>query len=404
MTVVAKKTPLVIGFVGENANGCLAVASRYINTVLASFGIEAHCINLFDPAWSDQLRALLADRTPHFCYGYAGVGAALRNGDKSFWTDYKTPFLSLMYDHPFCNLEQHTIDSPYVANCYFIADFLEVQLNYVRHPQQCFSMRDICCPIIPAGEALTKEQYQVRWRERSIPYLFIKTGNNPARLEAAIQALDPVERTIFHDCLAVLQRLADFNLTHLVAEHCRAKQIEPLARNKSFIQIVLLLERYVRDWRSQQVVEWLKHKPAVIVGDGWEHVDKTKAVAKFLPSMPATDCWGLYNDSRFVLNANPCFQDGCHDRVLSGLHCSSVVVSDRNRFSDHLFANLENFVGFDWANAHWQEQLDARLADTEATGGDFDPTVTLRHLTTQFPAQPFVVRLLTAAQKIREAA
>ena len=402
MTAVAKKPPLVIGFVGENANGCLATGTHYLNTVFSSYGIEAHSINLFDPDWSNHLGALVSGRTPHFCYGYGGVGAALRNGSQSFWTAYKTPFFSLMYDHPFCNLGNHTIDSSYVANVYFMVDFLEVQQTYVRHPQLCFALRDPIFP--PDTNTLTHAEHQSQWRKRSIPYLFIKTGNDPARLNAAIQELTSTERTIFHDCLAQLQHSADNHLTHLVAEQCRAHNIEPLARNKSFIQIVLLLERYVRDWRSRQIVEWLKHKPALIIGDGWDSVDKTNTTATFMPSRLATECTALYADSRFVLNANPCFRDGCHERVLLGLLNGAIAVSDRNRFSDHVFASQENFVSFDWADTQWQTNLDARLTALEETGGNFNPNATRTHLATQFPLEPFVVKLLTAAQNIRAAA
>ena len=403
MSAAAKK-PLVIGFVGENANGCLDSGTRHLNNILSAYGIEAHSINLFAPDWSESLRALVSDRTPHFCYGYAGVGAALRNGENSFWSDYKTPFLSLMYDHPFCNLRNHTVDSPYVANCYFIADFLEAQVNYVRHPHQCFLMRDTVGPLEPYDASVTRSEHQAHWRQRSIPYLYLKTGYDLARFETSIQALNATQRAIFLDCLNLLQQCADYNLTHLVAEHCRAKHIEPYAGNESFLTIVLLLERYIRDWRSLQIVEWLKHKPALIIGDGWDSVDKSDARATFLPSRPATECWELYKDSRFVLNANPFFQDGCHERVLSGLINGAVCVSDRNRFSDHMFSHLENFVSFDWADANWQLHLDVRLSEIEATGGDFDPGLTRQHLTAHFPTEPFVAQLLIAAQKVRAAA
>ena len=289
MTASTQKPPLVIGFVGENANGCLEASTRHLNTLLSSFGIEAHCINLFDPDWSTTLGKLVSDRTPHFCYGYAGVGAALLNGENSFWTDYKTPFLSFMYDHPFSNLRHHTVDSPYVVNGYFIADFLEVQQDYVQHKHPSILLRDRIAHTTSTAEPVTKAEHQARWRARPIPYLFIKTGNDPARLEPEIKTLNAVEREIFYTCLSLLKNSANYHLTHLVAEHCRAQQIEPRADNRRFTKIVLLLERYVRDWRSRQVVEWLKNKPAVIVGDGWDSVDKTNAVAKFLPSAPATE-------------------------------------------------------------------------------------------------------------------
>ena len=112
----------------------------------------------------------------------------------------------------------------------------------------------------------------------------------------------------------------------------------------------------------------------------------------------------MYTESRFVLNATPCFRDGFHERITEGLYNGAIAVSDRNRFSDHIFANLENFVSFDWADPHWQSNLDTRLAEIQETGGDFDPEITRQHLAAQFPLKQFVVDLLTTAQKIRERA
>ncbi|MDR3449116.1 MAG: hypothetical protein P4M15_05120 [Alphaproteobacteria bacterium] len=390
----APPKPLVIGFTGENANGALAAGTQYLNWVFSTYGMEAQQINLFDADWVGRLRALVEERTPLFCYGHAGVGAGLRNDNRSFWTDYKVPFFSLMYDHPFCNLPNHTIDSPYVAACYFIGDFLEARLNFVRQPGRAYAMRDS----FVASDAPNKT-----WMQREIPYLLVKTGYNPARLMPALEALSAAERAIFDACLSLLQGSADYNLTLLAAEHCRAAGIETHDGDARFVRIVLLLERYMRDWRGSQLVEWLKHKDAVIVGDGWDFIDKTDAKARFLPSMPVHDYWPLNGNSRFVFNANPYFRDGCHERVLAGLQCGAVAVTDRNRFSDNVFADMGNFVGFDW-NAGWRERLDARITEIEAKGGGFDADGARQHLAAAFPAEAFVVRFLTAAKEIRQSA
>jgi hypothetical protein len=398
------KRPLVIGIVGENANGCLIAATKGLNEHFSHYGIEGHCINLREPNWSEALASLLADRTPHFCYGFAGIGASLRNGDESFWTTHKTPFLSLMYDHPFCNLANHTVASAYVANCYFIGDFLEAQLNFVKHPGENYLLRDAFGHSAPMRTSPDPAVRRSDWRKRSIPYLFIKTGYDLSRHNGAIISLTRREKGIFHDCLDVLQHSADHNLTLLAAEHCRQKQIDLDTGHGSFSKIVLLLERYVRDWRGVQIVEWLKHKPALIVGDGWDFIDKTGASATFRASIPATECDQLYRDSRFVLNANPCFRDGYHERIICGLQSGAIAVSDRNRFSDHVFAKLENFVSFDWADARWRENLDTRLTQIETDGGDFDPTIAYRHMNLEFPNDPFVAKCLMIAQKIRQSA
>jgi hypothetical protein len=396
MNSLAKKKPLAIGFVGENAYGILEAGTCHVNHILGDYGIEAHCIHLMKSDWAQQLRDLMVDRAVQFCYGFAGVGAVLRNESRSFWTDYKIPFLSLMYDHPFANLQNHIVDSPYVSNCYFVADYAEVQLNYIRHVHQCFVMRDA----IRASRQPSPDP-QNDWHNREISYLFIKTGHDVARLTPYIERLSSAKRKVFDTCLDLLQQSADYHLTHVAADHCRAQGIDPHEQHKDFAEVVLLLDRYLRDWRSRRVVEWLKYKPAVIIGDGWDMIDKTGARAQFLSSRPAGECASFYAKSRFVLNSNPYFRDGCHERVLMALQSGAVAVSDRNRFSDHIFKPLDGFVGFDWADRNWQEHLDDRIAGIDDTGYHHDPQKIWRHLQTEFSAERLVFSLLAAAQKIR---
>jgi hypothetical protein len=385
--------PLVLGFVGENANDVLESSTAYVTRLLAARGIEAHSIDLRAADWNDRLRSFVTSRPILFGFGYAGVGSVLKNGAQSFWTAFQTPFLSLMYDHPFYNIANHTVDSPYVANCYFIPDFAEVQKNFVKSPQPCFVFHD---PIESSAQPP-----QAEWKNRPIRYLFVKSGGDPAKLDAAIAALDAPERALFHECLKTLQASSDLAITDLVSMRARFMNFGRPFNDGTFARIVLLLDRYLRDWRSRQLVEWLKHKPAVIVGGGWDTVDKKGVAAQFLPARPFHDVTAMYQDSRFAFNTNPYFRDACHERVIMALIAGAVAVSDRNQFSDRNFAHLGNFAGFDWGDVNWREKLDARLGEIEKSGGNFDPAIAKNHVAALFPAERFVTDMLDAAAEIR---
>jgi hypothetical protein len=109
------------------------------------------------------------------------------------------------------------------------------------------------------------------------------------------------------------------------------------------------MDYYLRLWRANIFVEWLKLQPgAVIIGDGWNHIDRTHAQAEFRPTMNADDAYRLLFDTQFVGNTNPYGRDIVHERVAAGLLFGCRVLTDTNQWWDEHFAKVPALTRFRW--------------------------------------------------------
>jgi len=118
-----------------------------------------------------------------------------------------------------------------------------------------------------------------------------------------------------------------------------------------------IIDGYIRAKRATDMVEWLKFQEgAVIVGDGWDFIDKTGAKAIFKPSMPVVNACELFPQSQFTFNTSPYGYDIIHERVSIGLCNRSFVISDSNAWFDEHFVDVPQLFRFHW-NRDLQEQL-----------------------------------------------
>src|SRR5262249_48745799 len=124
----------MVAFVGPNAYGILADASRAFLELARSRDIVGHLFVLSEPGLSEAMAPLIKDGLV-CCFGYAGYGATMRLGDRSAWDVLKVPFVSVLADPPYWNPEAHQVASRYVVNAYQYRDWLTMQRELVRSPQ-----------------------------------------------------------------------------------------------------------------------------------------------------------------------------------------------------------------------------------------------------------------------------
>ncbi|MDP9127366.1 MAG: hypothetical protein M3N08_03770 [Pseudomonadota bacterium] len=389
----------IIGFVAQNANNVLHAFSGGHNFQFEKAGYATTIINLLAPDCYEQLGAFARQHDILFGYGYAGIGAHLRADDGLFWDKLKIPFLSLLYDHPFYHPALHKAPSQYVYNCYGIQDFLDVQRSYIKSTQPSLLLK-----VSSDGYANPHDVHwqEIPWPRRDILGIFLKTGDNPAIIEASFDVMPGLYRTITLDCIGQAKTNSNLNLADHVKERFARAGLDCADPKiwEDFIYIVRVIDRYMRSWRSYQLVEHIKHLPVLIIGNGWDYIEKESAAAQFLPSMSMEDVKHLLYRTRFVFNAHPYARHGWHERVFYGLEYGAAIISDRTLFSDAHFADLPNFVGFDWGDTFWPAKVKSAMARLGQQGFDLRPGA--MRLVEHFPAHAISAQMLEIAHKARQ--
>jgi len=390
----------ILGFVGENANNILQAFCGSHNNKFALRGYQTGFIDLNMPDCFEAMKSFASRHELLFCYGYAGIGAHITADGVSFWDKYQIPFLSLMYDNPFYYPAHHVVATKWVRNCYGLEDFLDIQRNYFKSPHPSSLLR-----VASAGYAdpTDPDWRVVPWNQREIHGIFIKSGDSLAALELSFDVMPQHYLSIVRDCISVAQKDADLSLANFVHDGFSRANLYPKNDQKiwdDFVYIVRVLDQYLRTWRSNQLVEHIKHLPVLIIGNGWDHIDKTHAKAQFLPSMPIADIKKLLYQSKFVFNAHPYARYGWHERLFFGLELGSAVITDRTRFTDEHFSDLPNFFSFDWGNPSWPERMKYFMNSIEQEGFDLLPAA--ERLASRFPPDAVSSQMIDIALQMRQ--
>lgn len=109
------------------------------------------------------------------------------------------------------------------------------------------------------------------------------------------------------------------------------------------------VDKYVRFSRRRKVVEAVGKAgiPATIIGDGWITTDLSEYKnLTFLPGRAITVSFSMMANSKIVLDINPLFAKGVHDRVTTAMANEALCFSDMNLNADSLLEDGKNIISY----------------------------------------------------------
>lgn len=357
--------PTILAFVGQNANQALRWASAGLGGLFGTYGLRTVIINLNDADYGKQLAAELRAGSVLFAFGFAGIGASLEGEQGNFWDGVGIPFLSLLYDHPAYIIGNHRLAARYVYNCYHVRDFYEAQRDYVRSPQPA--------RLFPQSFAFNPPARQRAWAQRDNHIVYLKTGENPAALAASWADKPPVVRECIQALIRAAQQRNDFYLTDYLAMLFQQAGLAREAHDKEFWYCLQHADRYIRAWRSEQMARALQPFPALIYGSGWDYLSP-QGQAQFRPAIDSAQMPELFTSSRFVVNTNPFFRHGLHERTVYGLVSGCATLTDANDAGQEIFGGLPHYHTFDWAGG--VTALQDAIASLLRTSHDVEASIT----------------------------
>jgi len=332
---------LVLALVAENENATLALSSAGYTAHYEARGLQHRVLNLFEKGASEELIALLKSGTVSFVYAMAGVGGGLQlNDGTNLWTAAGLPFLALWYDHPAYHYSQHIVDSPNIVHVYHAQDHLDARLKHL--------------PATRSRSLLTPPPCEIDTRSRSVPFaarknriMFAKTAYDPTSWAKDWQRHPPQLRGVLFDLAAEAEKDRNLDLSDAAKRLFLAQKLD-VQNLDAFMGVIQEVDAYIRAWRSDKFAHALLQHDADIIGRGWDYLQDAPRRATISPAIPAAQYWEQVRHYKIVANTSPLWRDGIHERAVAACNMGAVVLTDRTDKSDFAFADLPNYVGFDW--------------------------------------------------------
>jgi hypothetical protein len=348
----------VLGIVYTHENAVLEESTAAYCRALNRAGFTTEVIDLSKPHGFRQLAGRLDSGEVAFCFGIQGVGSRLERHGGNLWTKMDIPFLGLHYDNPCYNPFNHHNLSPWIANLYYFESFLEIQRRYIGGQQ--------ITGLLPFEILETPPEPQLDFMKRPIKFLFPKMGGGVDEYVAYFNALPAPVRDGVWQQIERARHDPNLLICDLVDEVFRQLGYDRTVHEKDFWTVVQSVDYYMRRQRAIDLVNWLKFQEgAVIIGDGWDMIDRTGARAEFRPSMSALEVYWLYEQAQFVCNANPYGRDVIHERIVAGLLLGCCVLTDANAWWDRHFNQVPALTRFYW-DRPLDDQLQPVTADLQA--------------------------------------
>lgn len=381
---------IAIGIVGPSENDALAAATSCYCYALNRKGYDARIIDFRVPALDRLFKEHVQKGDVEFAFGLQGIGSQLKAKEKNLWSIIRTPFISLHNDHPCHNIDNHRNDSPFVANLYHFESFLETKEKYLPSNQ-------ISRPM-PIGFAVEDPSPRMSFAARPIKLLYMKNAYNLSAEDAYRAALPSHLRDAVTQQIERAMQDPNLQLCDLVDEIFTAFGLSRDQMQDEFWDIVRIMDRSIRHRRAERFIEWLKFQDgAVIIGDGWDFIDKTNARASFRPSLSAYEAHRLYQETQIVCNTNPYGRDLVHERVMAGLGVGACVFSDSNSWWKQNAADVLSLTLYNWVDP-LDDQLQPRLCDMKKAEDAAAGSIAAYHKL--FPEQD-VSHIIRLAEEVR---
>lgn len=356
---------LIIGLCYPQQQDALASATLTMVEDFNATGRDALLVDISNKIALAQLVKQLQSGAVDFCFGVQGVGSSLTAGDDNLWSAHRIPFVNLHFDHPCHNPLNHVSPSAYVGNLYYFDSFCLARQRYLGNHQLCGTIKPDFFRPVKHNYVQDAGEYALR----PFRYLYVKSGVDMQQVTGDVNAIHVSVRDAVWQQISYAWHHPNVELCDLVDDVFRAVGYDRTVYQKQFWGIVQIMDLYIRARRSLDFVNWLKmQEGAVIIGDGWQSLDRNGARARFCKSLPIDAAYGYYSQSQIVCNTNPHGTDIIHERVVRGLLEGCVALSDTNDWWNCHYGDVQNVKLFDWAEG-WQDRVEV-LAHQAAFSAD----------------------------------
>ena len=263
------------------------------------------------------------------------ANSALEVNGRLLFEQFQIPIVNFIVDHPHLH---HIFLNVKLPNYYVVcldSDHIPYIQTYYPH------IVETTTGWLSAGISHSIKEYS----EKDHSVLMIGSYSNENEILHNLDEFDPFIQEISYDALDVLMEHSETPVETALMHALSNRGI--VLTPDSFCQLNAsagcVLDYYLRAfYRHLIVVSLLQANiPLTLCGIGWESMPGMTSNCNILPSVPFAQSAAVIANSKLVLNINPWFQNGAHDRVFTTLLNQSVCISNTNAYQREHFTSSE---------------------------------------------------------------
>lgn len=112
------------------------------------------------------------------------------------------------------------------------------------------------------------------------------------------------------------------------------KRDDHLYKDFDLLQVFLALDSYLKRYRRVLTIDALRELPIRVYGEGWELIDNKPRNWEFAGKVSYDEQYNIFRASDFILNVDPVWPEGIHDRVFNAMACGAIAITNRNKMTD----------------------------------------------------------------------
>lgn len=260
--------------------------------------------------------------------------------ERYYMDSFKAPFYHFIVDHPLH--VHHTLNVPlkdYHVICLDSYHKAYIEKYYPRIKEV------LVMPFagIASGEFGAKEVCPMN--ERKISLLFPGTYTPLEYYRQQMEARGEHYWELTQEILTEYQQGSHKPIHQLFLEKTHSEEFFPMKLHKA-----RYVEKYIREWYRQQILDAILAQDVIVdvVGFRWEMYEgKGKNNLRLHSPRSYGQQLELLSQSKMVLNVQPLFMDGVHDRVMNAMMNHSVALTDSCEFLNQNFIPEKEYIVFD---------------------------------------------------------
>ena len=290
----------------------------------------------------------------------------LVSGEERLLNKFHAPFFNYLVDHTL----YHHPGLVFPINNYHVLTVDRAEASYIKGNYP--NIRSTHYMPLAGTEALVKKDY----REKQIDLLFPGTFLARSVIRDELQSQGPVMEQLMDDLyMAWNPRIEPIEkcLKRLLSDRHGSPGQYGMQDFNELLNHMYPVDRAKRYQIRYKTVKYLAEEgfPLTILGTGWENTDLSEFKnVKFLPPVGISLSYEAMMDARLVLDVNPLFYRGVHDRVPSAMANGAVVFSDMSRLADRSLGQKNGINYFD-DNTDGLEELSTMIEKALAKSPEY---------------------------------
>ncbi|WP_338825222.1 hypothetical protein MHOCP_07580 [Moorella humiferrea] len=341
----------IVIYKGQSQYDVLRVFVDQLGEAFKSLGKDVYIVDLLASNAGQQLQEAFSQPC-EFVFAFNAMGIDLKISSKSLYDSLDIPFIAALVDDPVYHLQR----LKYPVENLLIGCVDRSHINFVNS----YYGNQRTCFFFPHGGCKAKDVIDGRSVQqdgiRGIDILFGGSYQDPDSIRNIWVNLNTTIARLLDEIVDYILGKDYINLA-IAAENVFASRGIYLNNELSNKLIYLLpfVDKYVRAYRRRQCLQVLADSGlrVHVYGANWENA-RIKAKNNFLIHQPVgfLEMLGLMEQAKMVLNIDPNFADGGHERVFSAMINGAATLSNTNSFYSQEFMDGEDIILYSWSKLH----------------------------------------------------